>query len=394
MRILVLGAICSGLWLGAVAGAAGLPWSLPVVNGTLTGKVRLSAQSPELVWRMTAQPEAAGRLSLDASLDGPGTRVHARAAVSSATGEGEWQIEEGRVDLASWLAAAADKMPRLAGWRAAGTLAVTGRGTLRSGALDGTLTLALAGGSLHNEAKKISCDGISLRLVLAGLQPLRADKGQELSMNTLNIAGTEVRNLKFFFALAPGGNVRVDAAEVAGFGGRISAEPFVFDPAQRQFTFTGRAFNLDLAQICAAVDSGRQRIREAAGRVSGQVTLHVDAGGVRFGPGALVMPQGETARVLFQPTPGLFTTYSPPLVLKVCPGFNAIELGRLPLVMKKFSIRFYPDGEQADRSALIQLEGNSSDPHFPAPISEDININGSLQEGVHLFLNFNKMWER
>ncbi len=390
MRNLALCLLLSGVLPAGALSAAGLPRLLPAAAGTLSGSFRFSPESPALAWRAEISPAGGGGLAAAISVDSSGGRIRAHATISSVTGDGEWQLDEGRVDFAPWFAAVTKKWPLLAGWQASGSLARAGHGTLRNGIFDGTLTLALENGAMHNEARKISCEGISLHLVLAGLQPLRTGPGQEFAVARMTGGAAELRHLKISFSLAPGGEVHLASAEAEGFGGKISADPFVFSPAQPELTFSGRAANIDLAGVFACIDPQQQRIREAAGRVSGKIVLHIDAQGVRLGQGGLIMREGETARLLFQPTPGLFTTYVPPQVRKYCTGFESIELGRLPLVMKTFRIRFYPDGEQAERSVLIQLEGNSADPRFPAPISEDININGPLREAIQAYLSFSR----
>lgn len=387
VRTLVLALVWSGVWLCGAARGAGLPGPLPPVSGTVSGSFRLGAQSPVLAWRVATQPAGNGELSLVVSADSPGGRVRAHALVSAATGDGTWQLDEGRVELAPWSAALVEKFPALAGWQAGGTLTAEGRGTLQHGGIDGTVTLALAGGSLHNEAKKISCDGISLHLVFGGLRPLRADPGQEFAVATLTAPGTELHNLKISFALAPGGEVRVASAEAEGFGGKISTEPFVFNPAQSQLAFTVHASNIDLAEVRASLDPERQRIREATGRVSGQIALHLDRDGLRLGRGWFALSGGESARFLFQPTPGLFTSYLPANIRDVYSGFAPIELGKLPMVVKKFQVELYPDGESAGHTARLQLEGNSTDPRLPAPIVLDVNIDGPLQEAVQRYLS-------
>jgi len=393
VRNFILVLACSSLGLCGAAPGTGLPWPLPVVNGTLSGNFRLSPQSPALAWRAEVRPAGEGALAVAVSVDSSGGRIRAHATISGATGDGEWQLDEGRVDFAPWFAAVTEKWPLLAGWQASGTLALTGHGTLRSGVFDGTVALALENGGMRNDAKKISCEGISLRLALAGLQPLRTGPGQEFGVTRITGAGAELHDLKISFALAPGNEVRVASAETAGFGGKISIDPFVFNPAQPRLTLAGHAVDVDLAQIFASIDPEQLHIEEAVGRVSGRITLHIDANDVRLGQGGLVMRQGETARLVFAPTPGLFTPYIPQQVRKYYPGFESIELRRLPLVMKTFRIRFYPDGEQAERSVLIQFEGNSADPHLPAPISEEININGPLRESIQAFQTMRKAFK-
>ncbi|MDE3083907.1 MAG: YdbH domain-containing protein, partial [Verrucomicrobiota bacterium] len=206
----------------------------------------------------------------------------------------------------------------------------------------------------------------------------------------IKTGSAELHDTKISFELLPDGRVRVVAAGANGFGGKFSVQPFSFAPASGAIDFTVQATNLELGQIRIVLDAQQQRIREAVGRVSGKVALHFDKEGLRIGQGALTMRKGELARILFQPTPGLFTSYVPATIRPYYRGFEPIELGKLSLVMSAFQIKFYPDGEQADRSMLIQLQGNSSDARFPAPIDEDINVNGPLQQAIHSFLSLGR----
>jgi len=366
---------------------AGVSWPWPMVRGTVSGVTRLGAPGPALAWRVVAQPVGDGELSIEVSADGAGGHLQAHARATTATGDGEWQVDACRLDLAPWLALLTAKFPALSGWQGSGALTVAGHGTLRGGAIDGTATLTLADGELRNEKKKISCEGIALQLVLAGLQPLRAEPGQELTLHAVTAAGTELRDLTVSFALAPGGEVRVAEAGAAAFGGKLSAEPFAFTPAQMAAAFVVHAADLDLAQVRVFADPQQARMHEALGRISGRLMLHLDRNGLRVGQGLLAMREGESARILFQPTPGLFTSYLPVNVRGIYTGFEPIELGKLPMLVKKLQVDFYPEGETAERTVRVQLEGDSTDAKRPAPIVLDINVDGPLQQAIQRYLS-------
>ena len=372
-----------GAWPLAGAHAALPP--LPLMNGTLSGVFHLDASAPALAWHMTVRPTNAGALALEVSVEGQDAHLKVQGRLNPATGEGTWQIAECRLDLASWSAALTENIPSLSGWQFHGTLAIQGHGTIEHGALDGTATLELADGGMDNARKKSSCDGLALRITLAGLQPLCTEPAQVLSVRTAEFGGVEMHDTKIVFAVAPGGEVRVDSFESLGLGGKFSADPFDFALKQPLITWTAHAKGIDLAQLRNVVDPGQLKIKQAAGHVSGKLTVHLDHGNLTVGQSALVLTKGEMAQVILQPSPGLFTRvlYANKRVRTAYPGFAQIELGQMPLVMKTCRIRFYPDGEQGRRTILIQLEGGSTDPRFAAPLVLDLNINGPVQQLLH-----------
>jgi hypothetical protein len=378
--------ICLAL-LGAwpLTGARGALPPLPLMNGTLSGVWHLDPSAPALAWRMTLRPANAGVVDLEFSVDGQDAHLDVLAHFDPATGEGTWQIAQCRLDLASWSAALTENIPSLANWQFRGTLAIEGRGTIKQGAFDGTATLELADGGMDNAAKKSSCDGLALRITLAGLQPLCTEPAQVLSVRTAEFGGVELHDMKISFGLTPDGQVHVGSLESSGLGGKFSAEPFTFALKQPSITWVARARSIDLEQLRNVVDPEQLRIRQAAGHVSGKLTVHLDHGSLTVGQSALVLTKGEMAQVVLQPSPGLFSRilYSNKNIRVNYPGLAQIELGKMPLVMKTFRIRFYPDGEQASRTILIQLEGGSADPKYAAPVVIDINIHGPVQQLLH-----------
>ena len=372
-----------GAW-PLVAARGALP-PLPLMNGTLAGVLHLTASAPELAWHLAVRPADAGVVALEFSVEGQDAHLDVQARLDPATGEGTWQIVQCRLDLASWSAALTENIPSLANWQFRGTLAVEGRGTIKQGAFDGTATLELADGGMDNAKRKSSCDGLALRITLAGLQPLCTEPAQVLSVRTAEFGGIELHDSRISFALTSDGQVHVGSLESTGLGGKFSAEPFTFALSQPSITWVARARGIDLEQLRSVVDPGQLRIKQAAGHVSGKLTVHLDHGSLTVGPSALVLTKGEMAQVVFQPAPGLFTRilYSNKDIRKAYPGFAQIELGKMPLVMKTFRLRFYPDGEQGSRTILIQLEGGSTDPGFAAPLVLEVNIHGPVQQLLH-----------
>ena len=372
-----------GAWPLMTARAALPP--LPLMNGTLSGVWHLDPSAPVLAWRMTLRPANAGVVNLEFSIEGQDAHLDVQASLDPATGEGTWQIAKCRLDLASWSAALTKNIPSLASWQFHGTLAIEGHGTIKQGIFDGTATLELADGGMENTKKKSSCDGLALRITMAGLQPLCTEPDQVLSVRTAQFGGVELHDTKISFGLTPDGQVHVGSLESAGLGGKFSAEPFAFALKQPSITWIAHARRIDLAQLRDVVDPGHLKINQAEGHVSGKLTVHLDHGNLTIGQSALVLSKGDMAQVVLQPSPGLFTRilYHNKDIQINYPGLAQIELGRMPLVMKTFRIRFYPNGEQGSPAILIQLEGGSTDPKFAAPIAIDVNINGPMQELLH-----------
>jgi len=372
-----------GAWpLMTVRGA--LP-PLPLMNGTLSGVWHLEPAAPALAWRMTLRPADAGAVNLELSVEGQDAHLDVLAHFDPITGEGTWQIAKCRLDLASWSAALTENIPSMANWQFHGTLAIEGRGTIKQGAFDGTATLELADGGMENTKKKSSCDGLALRITLAGLQPLCTEPAQVLSVRTAQFGGVELHDTKISFGLTPDGQVHVGSLESAGLGGTFSADPFTFALKQPSITWTARANGIDLEQLRNVVDPGQLKIKQATGHVRGRLTVHLDHGNLTIGQSGLALNKGDTAQVVLQPSPGLFSRilYHNKKIRVNYPGLAQIELGKMPLVMKTFRIRFYPDGEQASRTILIQLEGGSADPKYPAPVVIDINVHGPVQQLLH-----------
>jgi hypothetical protein len=363
---------------------AALP-PLPLMDGSLSGVLNLDASAPALAWHLTVRPANAGAVALKFSVEGQDAHLDVQASLDPATGGGTWQIAKCRLDLAAWSAVLTENIPSLSNWQFRGTLAVEGRGTIKQGSFDGTATLELADGGMENTKKKSSCDGLALRITLAGLQPLCTAPAQVLAVRTAEFGGVELRDTKISFGLTPDGQVHVGSLESNGLGGKFSAEPFAFALKQPSVTWVARARGIDLEQLRNVVDPGQLKIRQAAGHVSGKLSVRLDHGTLTVGQSALVLTKGEMAQVVLQPSPGLFTRilYSNKDIRVDYPGFAQIELGKMPLVMKTFRIRFYPDGEHGSGTILIQLEGGSTDPKFAAPLVLDLNIHGPVQQLIH-----------
>jgi hypothetical protein len=361
------------------ARGANLPWPLPMMNGALSGVVHPFASGPALAWRAAVRTTDAGALALEISVDGNGVGLHGKACVDPVTGDGTWQVTECHFDLATWSATLTGDIRILAGVSMTGMLTAEGHGTIKHDVIDGTATLALAGGGMNDDPKKVSCSGIATRIVLTGFHPFRTEPGQEITMESISASGAQLRKVKIPFTLAPG-EVQMGEVDGDGFGGKFATEPFVFAFAQPSLKFVVHAKDFELGQIRKVADPGGKVTQQALGKLSGKFTAYYDQSGFRVGPGALVMRKGEVAQILFQPTHKLFSLYIPPVVFNET-GLPKIEAGKVALVIKTFRIKLYPGGERSNRIALIQLDVDSSDPRYQAAISFNINIyNGSIQD--------------
>ncbi len=137
--------------------------------------------------------------------------------------------------------------------------------------------------------------------------------------------------------------------------------------------------DVDLADIVKLSDPGNKYFRSAQGRVAGAIRLGLRAGEISVGAGHLEIPEGTTAIVAFQPSPGLLTSYVPAQVAKIYPGLGAIEEGRTPLEARVLRLVFQPEPDADGRRAKIRLEGRPLDPKLIAPLELDINVSGPLE---------------
>ncbi len=175
-----------------------------------------------------------------------------------------------------------------------------------------------------------------------------------------------------------GGQLAVGSAAVAAEGtvqaGGVSGD------------FSLRVRDLDLGELLRVADAEQKHFQSAQGRVEGTVQLHLRAGVFSRGEIVLTIPEGTTALILFQPSPGLLSSYVPAAVRRQYNGIEAIELGQTPLEARVLRLTYSPAGDAAGRNAVVHLEGQPQDRKYIAPLVLDLNFSGEVERTLDGFL--------
>jgi hypothetical protein len=143
---------------------------------------------------------------------------------------------------------------------------------------------------------------------------------------------------------------------------------------------TLRMRDLDLGELLHIADADKKHFQWARGRVEGVVRVRLRDGKFSRGEIALTIPAGTTALILFQPSPGLLSSYVPALVRRKYPGIEAIELGQTPLEARVLRLAYSPTADAAGRSATLHLEGQPQDRKYVAPLELDFNFLGEVEQ--------------
>ena len=150
--------------------------------------------------------------------------------------------------------------------------------------------------------------------------------------------------------------------------------------------FNLRVRDLDLGELLRVADAEKKHFQSAQGRVEGTVQLHLRAGVFSRGEIILTIPEGTTALIWLQPSPGLLSSYVPAAVRRQYNGIEAIELGRTPLEARVLRLTYSPAGDAAGRNAVVHLEGQPQDRKYVAPLVLDLNFSGEVERTLDGFL--------
>jgi hypothetical protein len=339
--------------------------------------------APTLHWKLGLAPDTRDTRALTLDVEGTGTVLHLTLKLTDLE-SGTWRIEDGKVDIAPWLAAVLARLgDEFAGASAAGRLAVTGEGTWREGLPAGRATIVLRDGRLDDPAHKLSLEGMALDLTIDDLAARRSAPAQTLTWTSGRYDVVPLGPGRIEFALA-GDAVRVTAAVLSAFGGELRLGEFTISLTRPEFAVTARATALDVQQLLPLLPPV---LAEAHGRLDGSLTLKRDASGIQIGAGRLALRRGEAADLRLAPRPGLLSASLPPTVLKYYPGLGQIETGQIPLRAELLEIEFTPQGDAEGRTASVHLAGGPVDPKLHAPVDLVVNVRGPLESLVKLGTN-------
>ena len=364
-----------GWALGLTGGAAAEAWRIPAVDGELAGEIARVDDPAALRWSCGLHPTADGGRRGAASAIGPGAALHAELRLDAA-GDGAWRIPAGEIDLGRWFGALATLVPGT-GFDLAvgGMLGLTGGGEVRRGVPGGRVVLTWRDGRIDDPAHKLHLEGIRLRLDVTDLAARRSAPRQELSWTSGRYDALALGPGRLLFALE-GDTLRVEFAALGILGGELKLGAFALTLGSPEFAVSAR---LEGAEIAALQPFLPPVLREARGRLDGEISFRRTAAGVQFGAGRLALRPGETAALRLVATPGLLSASLPPAALKLYPGLQQMEQGRLPIQAQVLDITFTPEGDADGRTAAVRIVGGPSDPGLRAPIDLNVNVRGPLE---------------
>jgi len=369
---------------GTVAAAAG---ARPAISGngvtfdqfSVDGRITLQAPGAgrELALSLTATPAEGGSdLRFTATLAGAGVEAQANGHYDLVQSVAEFDLTHAKLELADGWALLRELAPALAtGWEAGGTLTVTGRGRAANGAVTGEMALHLRDGSAGNAGEKLSIDGVQADVVLSDPMRVATAPGQIIRAVSARLGNVTLRDAAVRFQLNGVHECRVESAEVAALGGRLSFEPFICDPTAGAIACVVAADGLRVEEVLALFPDAPAK---ATGQIDGRLPLVFDKTGLHFGVGWVGLRKGQAADVRFN-APGLLTRSLDPKN----PAFvtlQGIEAGRTPLSVEELRVDLHPEGAPSGRSAQIHIVGHPVDQGGPlGRMTLDLNVNGPLE---------------
>ena len=386
---------------GLVAG------SLPSVEGSITGELKLLPQIPDftLPWKLTLNAPASGGQAFVFSIDGVSAQLRAAGQVNLATGDGSWKIEETQIDAAAWFAAFAPKyVPALSGVVVEGKVTFAGAGTLRQGQVIGQVKVVWQGGALRHAEQGWSLEGVAFQgefaIDVAGAR-LESVNPFELTVGTVSTKRFGARNFSMSALLNERRALSVTAARVEVAGGEVTVDPCEIPLSPPTVNALLRISRVGLQDIVLLVPTAG--LADARGRIDGEVRIKWNAAlGVQLGVGRLAISDDEPAIVRMTPSPGLLTARVPqyfdllpawlgPVARWARPvnpaygNMQNIELGQSDLKVKTLDILLTPDGDEQGRSATVRLVAQPSQPGSAVKeVAFDVNVSGPLNAVLKL----------
>ncbi|MDD2763316.1 MAG: YdbH domain-containing protein [Opitutaceae bacterium] len=345
---------------------------------------RLVLQAPQanqmLMFTVVAKPEASGnRVKAELGLAGPGVSAEGQGSYDFVRSAAGFELTKAQVDLTGWREFWAQTVPRsLEGWTVGGKVLASGQGSLTDGRFAGQLNLALHDGVLDNVDRKISLGGIEGEVVLADAVNFVTKPASWMKIRETRVGDVLLRDAAVRFHLKNLHEACIESAEVTAFGGKVSVEPFVFDPAVIDYPITLRCEGIRVEEILALFPTVRAK---ATGLADGRVPIHYQATGLSLDHGWVALRTAEPG-TLHIDQPGLLTGNLSPQNAAY-PTLKAIETGMLNLRLIELHAEIYPLNAPANRSVQIRIAGEPLDANIKAPVSFEVNVNGPVEKLIN-----------
>lgn len=357
------------------------------VDGTAT--LHVGSSGIPVGVSMTARPDVTGRIiHAVAMLTGESFSAKGECDYDLVHSTGRFALERSSIDLQRSRVLLDLMLPgMLTGWDVSGTVGLTGSGHFGGGPANGELNLRLRGGAADNPAKHLSVEGIEADVAVADVASLTSQPGQRIQAASVRVGDVQLRNVEGRFALRGLHRIELESGSAEAFGGRVSAEPFAFDPLVVDYRPTFLVAGLQIAQVMALFPTSTAT---ATGQADGKVAVHYGPEGLRFGRGWLGLHAGSAGTLQLQ-EPGLLTANVSPDSMAY-PTLKAVETGLTNLRVTALRVEIHPVNAPAGRSVQIHVEGQPMDPTIKAPVTFDVNINGPVEKliqwGLDSRMNF------
>jgi hypothetical protein len=362
---------------GVTTGAA----ALHLREGSVRNEAKkASAAGITVDLSLTALPAAGqSHFRAEAALAAPGIAANARGEFDPAQESGEFALQEVRIELKPWSDFLMALAPAAAGFELDGVVTGDAHGRMEKAALTGTATLHLRDGSVRNQEKGVSAEGIVGDLVFPNLPKLVSAPNQILRVSKAQVGTVSLQEGSVVLQIVSEGVVTVTAASVRAFGGRLSTEPFAVDLAKTDYAVTILADGVEIADVLALFPDSPVK---ASGEMDGRIPVRFDDTGLHFGQGWAGLKSHQATSVLFN-SAGLLTSRISPKNPAYA-TLQKIETGRARLKVEEFHVDLHPADAPGDRSARLRIVGRPEEPGTDlGALTLEININGPLEDLIN-----------
>lgn len=401
-------------WFAALLLGSGVAWTwsdatgaLPPITGELSGKFHppALAGTPAIDWKVAITPLREGGRHLEVDLTTKGGRLHAKADIDATMANGRWEIVEGELEAAAWLAVLAPKLgSTMENISVEGKLQLSGKGVIKNGQPAGVMQLEWTNGVVRNTVEGWSLEGIAIKGDLAiefpDLGTLRSEHPWALAVRTISSPRFGARNLAIVANLNGDGTASLLSAEIEIAGGKVTVDPSTVALFPPVLDFTVHVDRVGLQDLVALVPAS---LADARGRIDGVVRLGwSQRAGVQIGEGRFDLRRDEAATLKLAPMPGLITSavterldllpkwkgvvgnwFSPPNPAHG--DARDIELGRAPLTIETFQVRLTPRGDAQGRTAVVQVSARLEKADVRVKrVMFDIDLTGALSRLLSL----------
>ena len=215
--------------------------ALPLEKISASGRLQMQfahASAPvslEFQARMAGNTTAAG----SGVLNLPGLTAHIAGDYNLTTGRCVFEVADATADIQPLRDFVGGVAPLpFSDWTATGRLQATARGAYDNHILSGSARLTLREARLAYPPAKLDLSGIEADIQLTDLaKPATADR-QRIAVSEIKVADLVAQNATAYIQVLGLASVWVREFSVSAFGGRVSTEPFHFDPARSKYDVT------------------------------------------------------------------------------------------------------------------------------------------------------------